>query len=66
MREFLKRVVGDSDGGMVITSPRSTGYGWSEVWSEEFEKVEPALESFKERDTGIYFGLGRFNQSDKG
>lgn len=66
MREFLERVVGDSDGGMVITSPRQTGYGWSEVWSDKFENVDRAVEAYKERDTGIYFGLGRFSKSDTG
>lgn len=69
MLKFIERVVGTSDGAMMITSPPYVGApGWIEVWSNsgDFNNIEEAALKFGKKNLGTYFSLGRFHTNEKG
>lgn len=69
MLKFIERVVGVSDGAMVITSPPHHGAkGWLEVWSDDsgFQHIEEPTARFGKQELGTYFSLGRFGTDDSG
>ena len=69
MLSFIERVVGTSDGAMVVTSPPHIGAtGWAEVWSDDggFRNIEESALRFGRKTLGTYFSLGRFHTNEEG